>query len=595
MKLTLFVRRDHQRGRITHLLHGLGPTWSASPVRRVMQTLCLAGFAVLFLYVCWPYGGADYSATLAARQWISAEIFLMLDPLVGICAAVAARLWVGSAVVAAAVLCVCMVFPRGFCGYVCPMGTCLDVIEWAVGRRIRTSRAPKPSHDSGCYFNSRRSEETTPKYSGWWVHLRYFILAAVLIAAGFGVLLSGFVAAIAVWTRAMLMLAGPLQVGLLKGWYLVPPMNAGHWVSLALFAMVLGLSLLERRFWCKYLCPTGAIFSLGARLSLTKRTVTTACIDCGRCRKVCDFAAIADDYSTRHGRCCFCQSCGGVCPTGAIEFTGRWSTASRASAAGRPAPDFSRRSILAGLGIAATAGAGLSAVFGKGAAGEPAVRAPGSVPEEAFLQLCVRCGQCIKVCPNNVLQPAGLENGLNGLWAPRVVADWSGCEPSCNNCGQVCPTGAIRALPLEEKRAARIGLAIVDRQTCLPHAGRAACRYCVDECAAAGYEAIEFVRVGGQVDNAGQPIEGSGFLAPVVLEDRCVGCGLCQMRCRAMNVKNDRLLDAAAITIHAGPGREDRLLAGSYIDLHDRRQAPPAQTEDRTDAPADDYLPDFLR
>ncbi len=123
----------------------------------------------------------------------------------------------------------------------------------------------------------------------------------------------------------------------------------------------------------------------------------------------------------------------------------------------------------------------------------PPVRPPGSVPEESFLQLCIRCGECFKACPNNVLHPLGFQQGLEGLWTPQVVADWAGCESSCNACGQVCPTGAIRALPLEEKRVARMGLAIVDPRTCLPYAGREACQLCVDECHSAGYHAIEFI------------------------------------------------------------------------------------------------------
>ena len=233
-----------------------------------------------------------------------------------------------------------------------------------------------------------------------------------------------------------------------------------------------------------------------------------------------------------------------------------------------------------------------------GQSGEPPVRPPGSVPEDQFLPLCVRCGECIKVCPNNVLQPAGFEHGLNGLWTPRVVADWSGCEPSCNNCGQVCPTGAIRALPLAEKRAARIGLAQVDREICLPHARREECQLCLDECWMAGYEAIEFLRVGGEVDEKGEPVEGSGYLAPVVREDRCIGCGLCQMRCHAINVKAERRLTGSAICIVAGEGKEDRLLSGSYVALREE-QARRVRNEEKTHSPRDnagsEYLPDFLK
>ncbi|MGZ0173437.1 MAG: 4Fe-4S binding protein, partial [Planctomycetales bacterium] len=83
------------------------------------------------------------------------------------------------------------------------------------------------------------------------------------------------------------------------------------------------------------------------------------------------------------------------------------------------------------------------------------------------------------------------------------------------------------ALPLEEKRHARMGLAIINESTCLPFNGDA-CQLCVDECTAAGYDALEFIAVGTEVDELGQPIEGTGELAPLLIPDKCVGCGLCQ-------------------------------------------------------------------
>lgn len=223
------------------------------------------------------------------------------------------------------------------------------------------------------------------------------------------------------------------------------------------------------------------------------------------------------------------------------------------------------------------------------------IRPPGTVPEEEFLKLCVRCGQCIKVCPNNVLQAVGLEHGFDSLWTPKVTPDWSGCEPTCNNCGQVCPTGAIRVLDLPEKRAARIRLAAVDKQTCLPYVGGGQCQLCVDECRAAGYDAIEFVRVGGEAADNGESLEDSEALAPVVLEDKCVGCGLCQMRCMAINVKDKHLLDEAAIRVVAGFGKEDRIFSGSYVDLRDQRRKRRKPSEQELQGAGDEYLPDFLQ
>ncbi|MCL5278985.1 MAG: 4Fe-4S binding protein [Planctomycetes bacterium] len=625
MRPNLFRRHNGASGRLGRILKVLGPTWVGSPIRRLAQVFCLLSFLVLFFYVCWPYGARQYAEAFHAKEIVTAELFLLLDPLVSISAALAGKMLLGALMAAAAAILVCVLFPRAFCGYVCPLGTLLDGFDWLIGRRVTRWQLER---------------------EGWWANLRYFLLTAVLVAAVFGVLLSGFCAAIPVLTRAMLLILAPAQTGLLKGWYLVPPMNFGHWLSILLVVLIFGLGFGGRRFWCRYVCPTGALFSVCNGLRLSERRVTAACVKCGQCRKICSFAAINEDFSTRFRNCTFCQSCAGVCPAGAIEFTSRWNrnkdvrpapqacaqsllsgwqpeaplgeglprkrgsaddrsptipkTFGLEAAARFHAPsksDISRRGILAGLGAASVVGA--SASLGVGSQrGEPPIRPPGSVPEDKFLQLCIRCGQCIKVCPNNVLQPAGFEYGLNDLWTPHVVADWSGCEPSCSNCGQVCPTGAIRALTLEEKQAARIGLAQVDQRTCLPYAGRGACQLCVDECRMAGYNAIEFLRVGGAANEKGEPVEDSGRLAPAVREDRCVGCGLCQMRCHAINVKTQKLLQSSAIRVAAGGDREDRMLRGSYLALRKerarRKQDEEKMRSTRNNA-GSEYLPDFLK
>ena len=547
MRLNVFLRMNDKHGRLGRVLGALGPTWRASPIRRIAQSIFLVGFLALLLYVCWPYGSRDYAAQMQARELIDAEAFLALDPLLSISTAIAARTWVWSLGWAAAIILICLVIPRGFCGYVCPLGTLIDIFDWAIGRRIKLLHV-----------------ET----EGWWANLRYFILALAIISAAFGLLLNGFVAAIPVVTRAMVFILGPLQLGLMRDWYLVPPMNAGYFVSVALFLLILSLGLLRRRFWCRYVCPTGALFSLANLLRLTERKVEATCVECGRCSDACSFGAIGPDYATRALNCTFCQGCGGVCPAKSINFTGRWD---RVSLKPHEPSDISRsrRSFLGGMAGAAAAGVAVP-VLVAGPATTP-VRPPGSVPEGKFLQLCIRCGECFKACPNNVLQPISFDRGFDTLWTPEVVADWAGCEPTCNNCGQVCPTGAIRALSPAEKRAARIALAVVNERTCLPYAGREDCRMCVDECAAAGYNSIEFLRVGGEFDENGVPIEGSGYLAPVVLADKCVGCGLCQMRCHSINVKNKKLLEESAVRIEAGLGKEDRITSGSYLELQKNR------------------------
>ena len=609
MRLNWFSRPPKEApATLGRLVGWAAPTWGFSPWRRIAQALCLIAFLVLFLYVCFPYtatpsqqpadGPADqadtefwpshYADDILRKEVVPAELFLAIDPLVSISTAIAARTWVWSLSFAGVILLVCLVVPRGFCGYVCPLGTVIDLFDWLIGRRVRWLNV------SG---------------KGWYVHLKYYLLAGVLVSSIFGVLLSGVVAAIPIVTRAAAYLLTPLETGLARSWHQIPEIHAGQILSLALFAVVLGLGFLQPRFWCRYVCPTGAVFSIVNLLRVTERKVEHSCIQCGKCVQVCPFDAIKADFTTRTSDCTFCQTCGGACPVTAIQFVPRWSTLELKTANEPPTGETSlgRRGFLTSvIGVAAGAIGGAAAADAIVATGAQLdstsssypVRPPGSVPEETFLQLCIRCGECLQACPNDVLQPQAFEQGFEGLWTPHVVANWSGCEPSCNNCCQVCPTGAIRAIPLEEKRVARMGLAWVNEETCLPYAGREECQLCVDVCADSGYDAIEFITVGTETDEMGNPMEGTGMLAPVLLPEKCVGCGLCQTRCHAINVKTKHLLGESAIVIQAGPGKEDRIMSGSYIALREaEEQQREAERAKEMEAEPDKggYLPDFLR
>jgi len=121
------------------------------------------------------------------------------------------------------------------------------------------------------------------------------------------------------------------------------------------------------------------------------------------------------------------------------------------------------------------------------------IRPPGALDEDRFLARCIRCGQCMRICPSNILQPALLEAGVQGLWTPAVNyrIGRSGCQPNCIACGQVCPTAAIRPLSLEEKQGLgefaaagpiRLGTAFVDRGRCLPWAMDRPCLVCHELC-----------------------------------------------------------------------------------------------------------------
>lgn len=154
------------------------------------------------------------------------------------------------------------------------------------------------------------------------------------------------------------------------------------------------------------------------------------------------------------------------------------------------------------------------------------IRPPGAIAEREFLSRCIRCGECMKVCPTNAIQPAGLEAGIEGLWTPVLNMDIGYCEYECTLCGQVCPTDAIRELPLEEKKKIKIGQSFVDKNRCLPYASARPCIVCEEHCPtptkAIWVEDIEVVNESGQKIRVQQPH---------VDPELCVGCGICQNKC----------------------------------------------------------------
>ena len=161
-------------------------------------------------------------------------------------------------------------------------------------------------------------------------------------------------------------------------------------------------------------------------------------------------------------------------------------------------------------------GGDISAGSGRGI-----IRPPAALEESRFVDRCVRCGNCMKVCITNGLQPVLFQSGLAGVWTPELVPEIGYCEYDCILCGSTCPTGAIRKLTLDEKRRTRLGLARIDNSLCIPWAYGTECLVCQEHCPIP-QKAIKI--------EWGQAQHGA-VRRPRIDGSLCVGCGICQNKC----------------------------------------------------------------
>ncbi len=494
--------------------------------RRLFQIAFLLLFAALLTLTFWPLGTLLLSG------------FLLADPLLAL-NSLANGIVRWEMLLAVPVLLSPLFFGRAFCGYVCPLGL---LVEW---------------------FGPRRERHAGPRVRGVLrkVPALGLVVVGALVLFGSGVFLVFDPLSLLTRSAATLVypaadrglrLAGDLlyttgssglqsgvdaATGALEG-RLVFAGGLSYKLQVVILFMlvaVFALSWVERRLWCRHLCPLGALLGLIGRMAIYGRVVDQSrCSACGACSAACPMDAVRDEgVSTDCSRCVLGLECADACVAGAVN----WSRRPRKQHEFDP----SRRAFVKAGGLALAGGFFLFTGLGRIQRNVNLIRPPGSREELDFMATCARCGECMKVCPTNVIQPAVFDAGIEGFFTPQMDFRRAYCDWNCKECGTVCPSQAIRELTLEEKRLKVIGRAFIDRNTCIPWAEGRDCLVCQELCPTPE-KAIEF-QSGGQGRGAGAGQGGgsdaggdhAGVKLPVVVPGRCIGCGICQHACPVPN------------------------------------------------------------
>ncbi|MBE0426533.1 MAG: 4Fe-4S binding protein [Nitrospirae bacterium] len=490
---------------------------SKKNLRRISQGIFLLLF--LFLFIQTESKGDD---TLG----YPVKLFLDFDPFIFITTVLATH----TAKIPAAfflsitVILVTAVLGRVFCGWVCPLGTLNNLVS-----------SLKKRHQRTLGLN--------------WHKLKYYILIFIIASSLFTLQIAGIMDPLSLLIRSFSLSIYPLFnygtralfdaiyntnipgivdisesiYGILKKSILSfqqPYFLQSVFIGL-LFFTVLGLNLVEKRFWCRYLCPLGAFLGLFSRYSLLRREVSEGCTSCGACDAVCQGGAFIEDREAwKKTECLACFNCDDICPANAVSFGFGIKKAT--------SMDLGRRQVLFSVFSGAVAVPLIrSTPFLKQDYSEPRLlRPPGALEEKEFLKRCVKCGECMKVCITNGLQPTLLEAGIEGIWSPILIPVIGYCEYRCTLCGQVCPSGAIQNLSLEEKMKVKIGLAMIDKGRCLPYSHNTPCIVCEEVCPTPE-KAIWFEETLVK-DRAGKEIL---LKQPHVDLNLCIGCGICEAKC----------------------------------------------------------------
>ena len=294
-------------------------------------------------------------------------------------------------------------------------------------------------------------------------------------------------------------------------------------ISGLVFLLIILLSYNNGRLFCNTICPLGTFLGLVSKLSLYKIYIDKdKCNSCNLCTKVCKAGCIDKvNKQVDFARCVSCFNCFNVCPTDGISFKnslGSKKIYSKVKFDNRRR-EFISKTFLYLLGISGISLAQVK-IIPKEENKVPVIKKnysspPGSRNIEHFTSTCTGCHLCISSCPTQVLQPSLFEYGFLGILQPYMDYKTGFCNFECKICTDICPSGAILPLILDDKKLTQIGKVKFIKENCIVEIEKTECGACSEHCPTKAVKMIPY----------------NNLHLPEIKEEYCIGCGACEFAC----------------------------------------------------------------
>lgn len=418
----------------------------------------------------------------------------------------------------ALILLLTFLYGRVYCSSICPLGTLQDFIS-RISRKIYKKNGYQKLKDYKWI-----------KYSifGFTI-ISFFAGSLVLITlldpfSNFGrifnnlfkpllMLLNNFVAVS--FNKLDLFLLYPVELKNIS--------IAGIIIADLVFLLIILLSYKKGRLFCNTVCPVGTFLGLISKLSLYKINIDKdKCNSCNLCTKVCKSGCIDKmNKEIDFARCVSCYNCFNVCPTGGISFKNSLNSKTNHS---NIEFDQRRRELLSKTFFYILGLSGLSLaqvkIVPKKENKVPVIKKsysspPGSKNIEHFTSTCTGCHLCISSCPTQVLQPSLFEYGIFGILQPYMDYKTGFCNFECKVCADICPSGAILPLTLDNKKLVQIGKVKFIKENCIVEIEKTECGACSEHCPTKAVKMIPY----------------NNLHLPEIKEEYCIGCGACEFAC----------------------------------------------------------------